>query len=329
MISKSRIPIFKVDYLLCALLSVSGLCPWLSAQKADPSEHGPYDLRVPVDLVLVPVSVQDREGRLVASLGQGDFEVAEDGIVQELSYFSVDPSPLSVAFLLDRTIDERAQETLKRNMPSLVEAFSNFDEMAFYEFLEAATRMQDFTSEKELLLKSLTKVEFVPPRVAVSTNLPYAPKLNTSFLDNAIATAAYDLQRRAKNRRKVIFVVSNGVVSPSERQAYSETRKYLMKNQIVVYGIGQGNSLLFRKVDPLKKYTEPTGGEVLYPWKTRAFTEAYQKVSQAARNQYVLGYVPRDLAEEETYRSISVRVIQKGFEGRVRHHRGYYASLNP
>ena len=111
MISKSRIPILKVNYLLCALLSVSGLCPWLSAQKADPSEHGPYDLRVPVDLVLVPVSVQDREGRLVASLGQGDFEVAEDGIVQELSYFSVDPSPLSVAFLLDRTIDERAQET--------------------------------------------------------------------------------------------------------------------------------------------------------------------------------------------------------------------------
>jgi VWFA-related protein len=311
------------------LVSALALGSWLSTQKIRAQENQTHDLKVPVDLVVVPVTVEDKEGKLVFGLGQGNFEIFEDGVAQKLSYFSVEPSPLSVAFLIDRTIDARAQGVFRQNMLSLVEAFSSFDEMALYEFLESAEKIQDFTNNKEALLKPIAKIGFVPARITVSTTLAYAPKLNTTFLDNAILTAAHDLQRRARNRRKVIFVVSNGIASPAERRAYPDTKKVLLKNGIVVYGIGQGNSFLFRKVDPLKKYTEPTGGEVLYPWKTRAFCEAYQRVSQAARNQYVLGYVPLGLSAEETYRTITVRVIQKDFDGNVRHRKGYYASLDP
>jgi len=155
---------------------------------------------------------------------------------------------------------------------------------------------------------------------------PLMPVVNTSDLDNAIRTAAYDLQRRARNRRKVIFVVSNGVASFSERHDYPETRKFLLENGIVVYGIGQGNSWLFRKVDPIKKYAGPTGGEVFYPWKTRAFAETYARISEAARNQYVLGYISTNKAEGEDFRGISVRLSnERHFAGHVRHRRGYYA----
>jgi VWFA-related protein len=307
------------------ILLVFGCC--LEAQRLNHAERPGYDLRVPVDLVLVPVTVEDRDGRLVSGLQQNDFAVSEEGTVQKLSYFSADPAPLSVAFLLDRTVDDRSQEIFKSNMQSLVEAFSSFDEMAFYEFLDSAHQMQNFTHNKELLLKPVARIEFVPIRVAgLSKNMP---RLNTSFLDNAIMTAAYDLTRRAQDRRKVILVASNGVVSPSERRNYPQTRKYLIQNDILVYGIGLGNSTLFRKVDPLKKYAEPTGGEVLYPWKTRAFAETYQKISQAARNQYVLGYVPQNLVQPETYRSIEVRVLREGWECKVRHRKGYFASANP
>jgi VWFA-related protein len=318
---------FRTLNFLVVLVSALALGSWLSAQKIGAQEDRTHELKVPVDLVVVPVTVEDKEGKLVSGLGQADFEIFEDGVVQKLSYFSVEPSPLSVAFLIDRTIDARAQGVFRQNMLSLVEAFSSFDEMALYEFLESAEKIQDFTEKKEALLKPITKIEFVPCLVDGLT--ADMPRLNTSFLDNAILTAAYDLQRRARNRRKVIFVVSNGIASPAERRAYPDTKKVLLKNGIVVYGIGQGNSFLFRRVDPLKKYTEPTGGEVLYPWKTRAFCEAYQRVSQAARNQYVLGYVPLGLSAEETYRTITVRVIQKDFDGNVRHRKGYYASLDP
>jgi len=128
-------------------------------------------------------------------------------------------------------------------------------------------------------------------------------------LNDAILEAAYALQPRGKERRKIIFVVSNGVVSTSDKKRYLETKEYPLRNQIIVFCIGQGNSSLFRKVDPLRKYTEPTGGEVLYPWRAGAFAAAYQKVSQSARNRYVLGYTPANLGQE-TCRKIEVRVTR-------------------
>ncbi len=297
----------------------------LFAQSPGHKDDTAYDLKIPVDLVVVPVTVEDKEGELIHSLKKDDFEIFEDGVPQRITYFSIDPSPLSVAFLIDRTVDERTQRIFRENMLALVEAFSSFDEMAFYEYLESVKKLHDFTYEKEDLLKSISKVDFEPLLLPWASPLAFAPVVNTSSLDNAIRTAADDLQRRGRNRRKVIFVVSNGVTSARDRGSYLETRKYLLQNSIVVYGIGQGNSLVFRKVDPLKRYTGPTGGEAFYPWKTKAFSETYQKISEAARNQYVLGYSPQNEQKDGTYRNISVRVTRNGFAGKVRYRKGYFA----
>jgi VWFA-related protein len=288
-----------------------------------------YDLKVPVELVLVPVTVEDREGKLIYGLQKEDFKLYEDGMPQRITYFSSEPSPLSVAVLIDRTVDDRTQDIFRQNMLSLVEAFSSFDEMAFYEFLETAKRLQDFTFDKERLLKAINEVKFTPVQIVVPTSLAYAPMIVPSWLDNAVMTAASDLQRRGANRRKVVFVVSNGVTSIPDRKTYPQTKQFLLQNGILVYGLGQGNSWLFRKVDPLKKYTEPTGGEVFYPFRHRAFSETYQKISETARNQYVLGYMPHNEVDEITYRSIIVKVTKNEFTGTVRSRKGYYALPRP
>jgi VWFA-related protein len=299
------------------------------SQHLNRPDDQPYDLKVPVELVLVPVTVEDKEGQLIYGLQKEDFKVYEEGMPQKITYFSADPSPLSVAILIDRTIDDRTQDIFRQNMLALVEAFSPFDEMALYEFLDTNKRLQDFTFDKERLLKAINEVEFTPVRIVVPTSLAYAPVIFPSWLDNAVMTAASDLHRRGANRRKVVFVICNGVNSIPDRKTYPQTKQYLLQNGIVVYGIGQGNSLLFRKVDPLKKYTEPTGGEVFYPFRHRAFSETYQKISETARNQYVLGYMPHNEVDEMTYRSITVQVAKKEFTGTVRSRKGYYALPRP
>jgi VWFA-related protein len=152
----------------------AGVCV---GQKAPGQSDSTVDLRIPVDLVLVPVTVEDPNGKLIHSLQKNDFEVSEHGIVQNLTYFSVEPSPLSVAVLLDRTIDAHAQDSFKQNMLVLVEAFSDFDEMAFYEFGDSTKKDQDFTFDREKLAKSINQVEFGPVRVEVPTSLSYAPML--------------------------------------------------------------------------------------------------------------------------------------------------------
>src|SRR5689334_2684246 len=82
----------------------------IRSQTQNPGNDSSYDLKVPVNLVLVPVTVEDTEGKLVHGLGRNEFQLFEDGDVQKISYFSIDPSPLSVAVLIDRTVDEHTQQ---------------------------------------------------------------------------------------------------------------------------------------------------------------------------------------------------------------------------
>src|SRR5262249_52754370 len=61
------------------------------------------DLQVAVDLVLLDVSVQDRDGRPVRDLGQDNFKIFEDKIEQPISTFSAEESPVTWGLVLDRS----------------------------------------------------------------------------------------------------------------------------------------------------------------------------------------------------------------------------------
>jgi hypothetical protein len=149
------------------------------SQRLNRRDDQPYDLKVPVELVLVPVTVQDKDGKLIYGLHKEDFGVFEEGVPQRITYFSAEPSALSVAILIDRTIDDRTQDIFRQNMLALVEAFSSFDEMALYEYLETAKRLQDFTFDREQLVTAINRVGFAPPRYDPAEASPgnYSPHL--------------------------------------------------------------------------------------------------------------------------------------------------------
>ena len=58
-------------------------------------------LRVETNLVSIPVSVSDREGRFVLDLKKEDFQVFENGKPQEIAYFAATEQPFTVALVLD------------------------------------------------------------------------------------------------------------------------------------------------------------------------------------------------------------------------------------
>ena len=66
----------------------------------------------------------------------------------------------------------------------------------------------------------------------------------------------------------------------------------LQQREITVFGIAQGASMLYRRLNTLTRYANPTGGAVFYPVKNSGFAETYQKITQMARNKYVLGFMP-------------------------------------
>ena len=100
----------------------------------------------------------------------------------------------------------------------------------------------------------------------------------------------------------------------------------VLSSDIAIYGIAQGSALLYRKLNTLTKYAGATGGAVFYPVRTSAFSDSYQKITQMARNQYVLGYVPQNEVHKVTFRRISVKVKNVEVKGaNVRSRKGYYA----
>src|SRR5262245_53320912 len=147
---------FACAILLAAALFANSLNK--PQEKPQESQEKPYSLRIPVELVLVPVTVEDGDGKLVAGLQKQDFLLLEEGVPQHIEYFSSDPVPLSAVILIDRSTDAATQNMLKETLLSLVESFSTFDEVAVFQFEHTTDKVQDFTSNKDDLLNAFDKI---------------------------------------------------------------------------------------------------------------------------------------------------------------------------
>jgi VWFA-related protein len=337
-----RIPIFIVTTIRILLLAV--LSVPLQSQNNKVPDDKELTLKVPVELVLVPVTVEDKDGMPLAGLQKEDFTLSEDGMPQRISFFSVDPFPMSVAILVDRTNDAQTFSNLQQTLVPLTEAFSAFDEMAVYQFESTSEKVQDFTSNKDEILKAFkriglkgaspdlsggpfssteTTINGIPLPTASGTVQP--PKTINTHIDDAIFNAAIDLRRRNKDRRKVILVISSGQNAPGNRHSSGDTVEALTRSEVVVYGISGGASRLVRR-STLSHFAGATGGSVSYPVRLEHFAGTYQKIALLARNQYVLGYLPESEPDKLTFRKIEVSVISKETKvGNVRHRKGYYA----
>ncbi|HEU0007578.1 MAG TPA: VWA domain-containing protein [Terriglobia bacterium] len=341
---KSVSGLFRVA---CAIL----LAASLFANSLNQVQEKPYSLRVPVELVLVPVTVEDGDGRLIAGLQEEDFQLLEEGVPQPIIYFSSDPVPLSAVIMIDRSTDASTQSLLKETLLSLIESFSPFDEVAVFQFEHTTDKVQDFTANKDELLKAFEKVTLKGPApgfgggpfggtggefssettvggIPLETGkgkVPPPKTLNTHIHD-AVFTAAQALRGRDRNRRGSIILISNGQNAPGNRHSYDRTMEALQQREITVFGIAQGAALLYRKLNTLSRYANPTGGAVFYPVKNSGFAETYQKITQMARNRYVLGFAPKEEIEKVMFRRLEVRLTDKAIKAtRIRSRNGYYA----
>jgi VWFA-related protein len=149
-------------------------------------------------------------------------------------------------------------------------------------------------------------------------------------LNDAVLKAALDLAKRPKERRKVIFLISDGHEYRSEA-SYRDVLRVLLSNNIIVYAIDAGGSALpvFNTLsklhvpragysDILPKYVNATGGGEVFNVLTRtAIEDAYTMAMNQARNQYTLGY-QMPASPPGGYRSIEVLVDRPSCRSSIR-----------
>src|ERR1039457_2448784 len=78
--------------------------------NASANANGQATIRIPVNQVIVPVTVKDGSGRLVPDLGKDEFRIFEDKVEQRIAYFSNEAFPLSMVILIDNDLKRKDAE---------------------------------------------------------------------------------------------------------------------------------------------------------------------------------------------------------------------------
>jgi VWFA-related protein len=323
-----------------------GTVPPGSVPKTPPaSQDQLFQLIINVNQVVVPVRVTDEAGHLVSGLLSTDFSVYEDGKKQNLNFFTSDPFALSVAVVIDFGMPDIALQKVNETFSTLSGSFAGFDEIAIYTYSTSVSQLADFTAvgrKLEGVLNGLKtkhgEVSGVPvlggplgpqgpsvngvpvdsPTTPVST-----PSKQSHVLNDAVLMAARDLGKRPKNRRKVIFVISDGREYRSDAN-YGTVLQVLLSNEVLLYGIAVESAAIpgYNKLERLRipgqgysnilpKYANATGGEVLSEYSRTAIEDVYHRLIGDARNQYTLGYATR-ATPSDTRREIDIRVNRPG-----------------
>jgi VWFA-related protein len=146
-------------------------------------------------------------------------------------------------------------------------------------------------------------------------------------LDDAVFEAAQLLKERGRDRRKMIFLISDGQNGKTNRNSYPNTVKDLLRYGVSVYSVGVGGGFYDRKFTRLQSYAHDTGGDVFYAGKRSSLESMYSRVTEQARNQYTIGYNPRGNDRAKDYHAVEVRVRREGLSIFTRE--GYYSVTGP
>ncbi len=311
-------------------------------------------IRIPVNQVIVPVTVKDAGGRLVPDLRQDEFRVFEDNIEQKIAFFRAEAVPISMVVLIDNDLKSKDAKQVSASLRSIVAGLSVNDETFVCRFDQFFHEGKGFTSDQDKLLTELkrTRLDEEPSVAPASPAINNGPSINghsatsdapniagatlnikgqpTKALDDAVYAATQLLKDRdpERQRRKIIFLISDGVNAPKFNvNDYDAVLKELLRYNIAVYGVGVGSAFFERRFERLSKYAHDTGGAVYYGLKSRAMEELYARVTEEARNQYTLAYAPSGTDRGAEYHSIEVRVRREGLTILTRE--GYYAGATP
>ena len=301
-------------------------------------------IRVNTSLVVLPVTVKDRSGNLVPDLQRNEFRVFEDNIEQKIDVFTAEAFPLSMIILIDNDLKEKDAHEVRTSLDAIVGGLSLDDEAFICRFDQFFHAGKGFTSDHDLLLTELqrTKIDSessTPPSGGAIASGPSinghsaigdAPNIatatraihsqSTKALDDAVFGAAQLLHDRPRNRRKIILLISDGQNGgkKTNKMNYDSVVKTLLHDNIEVYSVAVASAFLERKFSRLVEYAHDSGGEVFFAAKRETLEDLYSRISEEARNQYTIAYVPLGTDRGAEFHNVEVRVRREGLSIKTR-----------
>ena len=274
-------------------------------------------LKVDVKLVNVFVTVTDEHGAPGAGLKKEDFALLEDGKPQTISVFDKESAlPLSIVLDIDTSLSTR------KDLPLELSSARRFarailrpvDAISLYSFSEIVSEVVPFTSDLKAIDRGVDRV-----RMGSATALYDALYLGSQALE-------------PRKGRKVLVVITDGGDTVS-RVDYKEAVRSAQEAEAIVYSIidvpieaSAGRDIGGEHA--LIQISEDTGGKYFYATSVPELDDAFRKISDELRTQYLLAYYPSQRLSDSNFRRIEVKVDGASTTSpfTVRHRTGYYTT---
>ncbi|MDQ2946919.1 MAG: VWA domain-containing protein [Acidobacteriota bacterium] len=302
---------------ICLALTLAAQAP---VPRADPpasdaakKTEGPATFTADTRLVVLPVSVSDKSGKLVTNLARQSFKVYENGAEQAIKIFRREDVPISLGIIIDNSGSMREKRhKVETASLDLVKASNPQDEVFVVNFNDEAYLDVPFTNEIKKLEDGVARIDSrggTAMRDAISMSIDY-------------------VKDKGKKDKKVLLVVTDG----NDTASSGTLEKLIDKardREVLIYAIGLLNEEERREGKKAKRaldaITRESGGLSFYPKEVSEVDKIALQVAQDIRNQYTIAYSPTIQALDGSFRQIKV-VVNGAGHSTVRTRTGYYAS---
>lgn len=278
----------------------------------------PSNIRIDKTLVLINVTVTDPLNRIVTGLEKQHFRLFEDKIEQQITQFSSEDAPISIGLVFDTSGSMGSK--LQKSRQAAAEFFKTAnpaDEFFLVQFNDRPELSVPFTTDTDRLQSTLT----------------FSQSRGRTALLDSVYLAMHEM-KKAHNPRKALLIISDGGDN-SSRYTETEIKNAVREADVQIFAIGIFESFGNRGRTPeeaagpglLNELAEQTGGREYSVENVAELPDIAAKIGVELRNEYILGYTPKNRERDGKYRRVSVKLNQpRGLPPLRAYFRlGYYA----
>jgi len=298
--------------------SQSGAANSTKPQAASAVYQSDETIVVRSDLVVIPVTVTDGNGKVVSTLEKEHFTIFEDKTRQEITHFACEDSPVSIGIVFDASDSMLPKIAMARQAVNNLLANANPDDEFF---------LVRFSTEARVVVPLTGRFDEIRSQVGA-----LQVGGSTALLDGVHLAMAQ--MKHARYFRKALIIISDGDDNASQ-WTVRDLKTAVREQDILMYAIGITDSSIYvTGVGPsltgsalLNAITTQTGGRLFSVKNPKELPEIAYKIGGCLRNQYMLGYMPNHSEKDGTYRKIRLQISRP--KGYPRLHavwrQGYYA----
>lgn len=270
-----------------------------------------------IDVVSLNVTVTDPENRYVTDLQLDEFVVYEDGIQQDVTFFTRTQLPIALALLIDTSASmEDRLATAQSAAVGFAQRLRPQDMAEVIDFDSRVEILEAFTNDIQQLERAIHRTS-----AGGSTSLFNAIYISLKELKTVRARSIEDVRRQA------IVVLSDGE-DTSSLVDFDEVLELAKRSETVIYTIGlrsreRRSRRGFQEADfVLRQLSQETGGRAFFPNDIQDLAGIYEQISDELSSQYTLGYTSKNPQRDGRWRRVVVRVNRPEVTARTK--QGYY-----